>query len=113
MRYAIDRLRLINENKINIGANEDTKEVMNLLFRLDALSRIKKGLSTWLEGGYFDGTHVAIIREGIMKTNAAIKRHAVAYTYSLLYDEDLIDSMLAPTDGQLYKSIVQRVQTSP
>jgi hypothetical protein len=41
-----------------------------------------------------------------MKTNLAIKRHAVAYTYSLFYDENLIDSMLAPSDGELYKSVV-------
>jgi hypothetical protein len=48
-----------------------------------------------------------------MKTNSALKKHAVAYTYSLLYEGDMIDSMLAPSDGQLYKNIVQRVQSSP
>jgi len=48
-----------------------------------------------------------------MKTNLSLKRHAVAYTYALSYEEELIDSMLAPTDGQLYKSIVQRVYSSP
>lgn len=98
-RYAIDRLKPINEKKIDIGANADTKEVMNLLFRLDTLNRILKGAGTWLEAEYLEGSQVQLIREGIMKTNLSLKRHAVAYTYALSYDEELIDSMLAPTDG--------------
>jgi len=46
-----------------------------------------------------------MIRDGILQTKSALKKHAVAYTYALMYDEDLIDSMLAPADGDLYKSI--------
>ena len=40
IRYAIERVQPINEGKTDIGANSDTKEVMNLLLRLDALYRI-------------------------------------------------------------------------
>ena len=106
IKLTIERLKPLNEGKIDIAANCDSKEILNLLLQLDALSRIYKGLSVWLEAEYLDSTHVQIIREGIMKTNLAIKRHAVAYTYSLFYDENLIDSMLAPSDGELYKSVV-------
>ena len=114
VRYTVERLRAFNDGKLDASAaNTDTKEILNLLLRLDALTRIFKGMSAWLEGEYLDGSHVQMVREGIMKTNQAIKKHAVAYTYSILYDEDLIDSMLAPSDGELYKSIVQRVQSSP
>lgn len=113
VRYTCERLRALNEGKTDAGVNSDTKEILNLLLKLDALTRMFKGMSVWLEAEYLDGSHVQIIREGIMKTNEAIKKHAVAYTYSILYDEELIDSMLAPSDGELYKSIVQRVQSSP
>ena len=106
VRYTCERLRALNEGKTDAGVNSDTKEILNLLLRLDALTRMFKGMSVWLEAEYLDGSHVQIIREGIMKTNEAIKKHAVAYTYSILYDEELIDSMLAPSDGELYKSIV-------
>ena len=34
--------------------NEDTRECMLNLFRLDALNRIKLDIGTWLEGGYLN-----------------------------------------------------------
>ena len=37
----------------------------------------------------------------------------VALTYAFAPDEDLVDSMLAPPDGDLYKSVVRRVYTAP
>ncbi len=83
IRFTIERLRLLNDGKTDIGANADSKEILNLLFRLDALTRIFKGMSVWLEAEFLDGSHIQMVREGIMKTNEAIKRHAVAYTYSL------------------------------
>lgn len=58
IRFTIERLRPFNDGKIDIGANADTKEIANLLFRLDALTRIFKGMSVWLEAEFFDGSHV-------------------------------------------------------
>jgi hypothetical protein len=37
----------------------------------------------------------------------------VAFTYALAPPEDLFDSMLAPSDGNLYKSIVNRIYNAP
>lgn len=54
-----------------------------------------------------------MIRDSISATLAAFKRHAVAFTYAFAQSEDMVDSMLAPQDGMLYKSIAQRVYTSP
>lgn len=42
-----------------------------------------------------------------------MKRHTVALTYAFNPREDLFESMLAPRDGQLYKSIIQKVYSSP
>ena len=70
VRYTVERLRAFNDGKLDASAaNTDTKEILNLLLRLDALTRIFKGMSAWLEGEYLDGSHVQMVREGIMKTN--------------------------------------------
>lgn len=37
----------------------------------------------------------------------------VALTYYMSPSEDLFDSMLAPKDGQLYKSVVNRIYSAP
>jgi len=58
IKLTIDRLKPLNEGKIDIAANCDSKEILNLLLQLDALSRIYKGLSVWLEAEYLDSTHV-------------------------------------------------------
>lgn len=42
-----------------------------------------------------------------------MKRHMVALTYMFKPDEELFDSMLAPKDGDLYNSVVNRIYTAP
>ena len=37
----------------------------------------------------------------------------IAFTYAMLPSEDMFISMIAPADGQLYKSVVQRVYSAP
>lgn len=56
---------------------------------------------------------MAIIKNQILKLCSGFKRHAVAFTYALIPSEDLFDSMIAPHDGKLYKSVVSRVFNAP
>ena len=42
-----------------------------------------------------------------------LKRHIVALTYAFPPEENNFVSMIAPHDGDLYKSVVQRVFTAP
>ena len=95
------------------GPNADTVECMQLLFRLFALSRLNTGVGAWLEAGYFTGDHALMIRRQIKACLSQLKRHAIALTYALPPSEDLCDSMIAPGDGDLYNSIVNRVFTAP
>lgn len=93
--------------------NEDTRECMLLQLRLDALTRINSDIGTWLEVEYFNGHHSHMIRSGINKCISELKRHMVALTYSYFPYEEFMDSMLAPESGELYKSIVSKVHSSP
>jgi hypothetical protein len=86
---------------------------MLLQLRLDALTRIQKDIGTWLEVEYFNISHCQIVRSGITKCLEQLKRHMVALTYSYFPFEEFTDSMLAPENGELYKSIVSRVHSSP
>jgi len=96
-----------------VGPNEDTVECMQLLFRLFSLTRINASMALWLESGYFSGDHAHMVRRQIKATLGALKRHVVALTYALPPSEDIYDSMIAPRDGDLYNSIVNRVFTAP
>lgn len=46
--------RGVQELLNNKEANEDTKEALHLLLKLDALTLIYKDIGTWLEAEYFD-----------------------------------------------------------
>ena len=95
------------------NVHDDTKEAIQLMFRLDALTRIHKNLTQWLEVEYFSGDHVAMIKRQIKLTLKAVKRHVVAITYGYNVSEEQTDSMLAPQDGDLYGSIVRRIYSAP
>ena len=95
------------------SVNSDTKEATLLMLRLWVLNTIYADIGTWLEVEYFNSHQVQLIREAIAVTCLKFKRHAVAYTYSFNPSEDVLDSMIAPSDGNLYKSIVQRTYSSP
>lgn len=93
--------------------NADTAECLELLFRLDALTRVNSGLATWLEVGYLNQNHAQFVRNQISVCLKGLKRHMVALTYGFSPSDDLTDSMLAPLDGDLYNSVVSRVYTAP
>ncbi len=54
-----------------------------------------------------------MVRNTLKKSLAELKRHAVALTYGMYPSDDLFDSMIAPLDGDLYNSVVNRVYTAP
>lgn len=37
----------------------------------------------------------------------------IAYTYCTLPSEELLDSMIAPTNGDLYKNVTNRIYAAP
>jgi len=53
------------------------------------------------------------VKKGIPETCAALKKYAVPLVDAFYPLEDLMDSMIAPNDGNLYASIINRVYTSP
>ena len=93
--------------------NEDCEEAINLLFRINALHKIQQDLGTWLEPEYLTSQHVTMIKQGITKSCEKFKRHAVAFVNLLPPYGKQFDSMLAPEDGQLYKSIISRIYNAP
>jgi len=115
---AYGELTLLSEFNHNLErtskTNEDTKECLALLFRLDALHRINKDIGFWLEHHYFNpDVHPAMIRTNIKDCMTKLKRHMVALTYSFFPREDIFENMIAPRDGDLYKSVVNKVYQAP
>ncbi len=56
---------------------------------------------------------MTMIKKLIKVTLESLKRHIIALTYATSLAEDLTDSMLAPKDGNLYGSILQRIYSAP
>jgi len=54
-----------------------------------------------------------MIRDSIKECLQKLKRHMIALTYSFYPVEKIFDNMIAPKDGDLYKSVVQKVFNAP
>jgi len=102
-----------NEVKYSSKIKDDTKEIMNLMFKLSHLNRISDDLGTFYENGYFTADHGEMIREEICNLLPLFKRFAISITDCLKPEDQENDCMIAPSDGDLYKSIQNRVFTAP
>ena len=91
----------------------DTKAVVDLLFKISALHRISRDFSAWLEHGYFDASHCKMVREELKRLTAEFKKYAISLTDAFQPYDELMDCMIAPSDGDLYKSIKSRIFSGP
>lgn len=103
----------VRENKYLIFLKDDSKEILNLLFRLSALNRLWNSLQDFYEHGYFTHEHGVMIKAEIKVTLTKMKRFTVTLTDSMLPSDDQLDSMIAPPDGDLYKSIQNKIYSAP
>ena len=110
LSVAIDNATKINADQ---NANADTKECLSLMIKLAAADIIIKDIGTWLEAEYFDSHQVQLLRDTIEQLLSQVKRHVVRLTYCMLPPEHVLESMIAPENGKLYESIINRVFTSP
>jgi hypothetical protein len=84
---------------------DDSKEVVLLLYKLSALYTIEKNIADWYENGYFTAEHGAMIRAEIKVILKKMKRFMMAMTDCIKPDDDKLDCMISPPDGDLYKNI--------
>lgn len=95
-----------------IKTNEDTKECMILLYQLHCLTRIDADLGTFRDGDYLSSDHGDMIKQTILSLCGKVKRHAIPLVESFYPSEELFDSMIAPGNGDLYGSILNRIYYS-
>lgn len=90
-----------------------TKEAIMLLFRLSTLHKIQKDLASWYENDYLTPDHGEMVRDEIKAILPQFKRFAINLTDCMSPEDEENDSMIAPEDGDLYKSIQQRIYSVP
>ncbi len=93
--------------------NTDSVEAFELLLRIDALSIILNNIGILLEGEFIEPSQVQFIRNAFSEVLSKFKRHAIHFTYSMYPPENMMESMIAPSDGDLYKSILKRIYSGP
>ena len=91
----------------------DTKEVCQLLFELSSLMKISKDFGSFYEFGFLNNEQGKLIKNEIKENLKKLKRFTVSLTDSMLPIDQLFDSMLAPSDGELYKSITNKIYSAP
>lgn len=92
---------------------EDSKELLTLIYNLAALSRIERDLTSWLEHGYFTYDHVEMIRNEIKNILGKMKRFTAVIADTMAPNDDFVEVMIAPKDGDLYGNIVKQLYSSP
>ncbi len=101
------------QTKSFLTLKPDTITLLHLFFRLSALAHIHEDIGTWLETGYFNQEHAQIVREQYRKCLSDMKRFAGAVADVLPPKDEYLDSMIAPADGDMYGSIVNRHYNLP
>ncbi len=92
-----------------IKTNDDTKEALILLYQLHCLNLIEKDLGIFRDGDYLTTEHADMIKQSILTICGKVKRFAIPLVESFYPGEELFDSMIAPGDGDLYGSILNRI----
>ena len=67
--------------------------------------KIQSDIGTWYENGYLTSDQGEMIRNEIKNILKNMKKFAVSVVDTMLPCDELLNSMIAPSDGDLYKSI--------
>ena len=70
-------------------------------------------MGNFRDGDYLTSDHADIIRSSIVRICADLKRHIIPLIETFYPGDELLDSFLAPGNGDLYGSIINKVYTSP
>ena len=92
-----------------VKTNEDTTECMQLLYQLHCVSRIDADLGTFRDGDYLTSEHGDWVKDTILSLCSKLKRHAISLVDAFYPCDGMMDSMIAPGDGDLYGSILNRL----
>ena len=97
----------------DLKTNKDTKEAMIKLYQLFCLSRIEQDLGTFRDGDYLTTEHGDMVRQLIIQLCSELKRHIVPIVETFYPGDEMMDSMIAPSNGDLYGSIVNKIYGAP
>ena len=95
-----------------IKTNDDTKDCMITLFQLHCLTRIEADLGTFRDGDYLSSDQGELIKSLILDLCSKVKRFAIPLVDSFYPGDEVFDSMIAPGNGDLYGSILNRIYYS-
>ena len=75
--------------------------------------KISKDFGSFYEFGFLNNEHGKLIKMEIKEILKKLKKFAVSLADSMMPIDQLFDSMLAPSDGELYKSITNKIYSAP
>lgn len=97
----------------DLKTNKDTKEALSKLYQLFCLTRIEQDLGTFRDADYLTSEHGDMVKQLIIRLCGELKRHIIPVVETFYPGEEMMDSMIAPANGDLYGSIIRKVYGAP
>ena len=111
--FTVQRFNEYLKKTLETNVNEETKEAITLLHQLYCLTRIEADLGTFREGDFLTSDHGQMVKKQILEVCGKLKKHIVKITETFPPSEEMTDSFIAPQNGDLYGSIINKVYTAP
>ena len=89
--------------------NEQTLEMFGLLARTNAAMNIVQDIGTFYKYGYLSPEQGEALQDQIKADLPKLEKFSVALVNCYQPPEELMDCMIAPSNGELYKSIQRRM----
>ncbi len=70
-------------------------------------------MGTFRENDYLSVDQEDMIKSEVIRLCGAVKRHMISLFDHVYPGDEMLDSVLAPSDGDLYGTIINRVFTAP
>ena len=82
-------------------------------FELYCLSCIENDLGTFRDNDFLSGEHGEMVKKLILSHCGKLKKHMISLVENFYPGNEMFDSFIAPADGDLYGSIINKVYTAP
>lgn len=77
------------------------------------MTAIEVDLGTFRDNDFITSEHGEMIKKQIIKLCSSLKRHMISLVDTFYPGDEMLDSFLAPSDGDLYGSIINKIYTAP
>ena len=77
------------------------------------MSFIEADMGTFRDGDFLSADQGELVKKTILNLCGSLKKHIIPFIETFYPGDWLLDSMIAPADGDLYGSIINKIYSAP